>query len=155
MGSKRLTSLCVGVPVLVPPAPSPDLPFFSSGPPKDGLDRRSLVIFRSSDRGELIRVRRVFSLSRLFSFAHTRFLSLLTVPLPGAAKSDDELASLEKWLLSYNPKDLFDVAKNDKHATGSSSLPADVINDKALRIVPVDETRRMGFSKVRSSRSRF
>ncbi|KAL7417777.1 putative phosphoketolase [Mrakia frigida] len=69
------------------------------------------------------------------------------VPLPGAAKSDDELASLEKWLTSYKPEDLFDSSKNDKHRVGASSLPEDVINEKALRIVPADQDRRMGFSK--------
>ena len=69
------------------------------------------------------------------------------VPLPAAAKSDDELAALDAWLSSYNPSNLFDVSKNDKEAVGASSMPVEVINQLALKIIPVKEERRMGYAK--------
>lgn len=56
---------------------------------------------------------------------------------------------LQTWLESYDPKELFDTSKTDGEELDRSSLPAEVVNGKALRIVPRKEDRRMGFNKVR------
>ena len=76
---------------------------------------------------------------------------LMVVPLPEAATDEAEFGLLVKWLESYNPKHLFNTdVKNDStraHAMGASADA--VIDEKALRIIPKDQKRRMGMVDVR------
>jgi len=61
---------------------------------------------------------------------------------------------LQTWLESYGPEELFDTSATDGAELDQSSLPAEVINGTALRIIPRKEDRRMGFNKVRRARAR-
>jgi xylulose-5-phosphate/fructose-6-phosphate phosphoketolase len=75
---------------------------------------------------------------------------LILVPLPEAATDDGEFDLLVKWLESYNPKHLFNTeAKSSStkaHAMGNTA--GAVIDEKALRIIPKDQKRRMGMVDV-------
>lgn len=78
------------------------------------------------------------------------FLFGTSVPLPKAADDDEQLGMLQKWLESYGPTELFNTDNaTDKTELDQSNLPSEVINGKALRIIPRKEFRRMGFNKVR------
>lgn len=52
------------------------------------------------------------------------------MPLPGAKKDKEELQALQKWLLSYGPKELFTENGN--------------IIDEIESIIPSDESKRLG-----------
>jgi xylulose-5-phosphate/fructose-6-phosphate phosphoketolase len=68
------------------------------------------------------------------------------VPLPAAATDEGEFGLLTKWLESYNPKHLFntDVKNSSTQAHAMGATADGVIDNKALRIIPKDQKRRMG-----------
>jgi xylulose-5-phosphate/fructose-6-phosphate phosphoketolase len=72
--------------------------------------------------------------------------------LPKAATDDGEFDLLVKWLESYSPKHLFNVetSNGDSRAHAIGSTASAVIDEKALRIIPKDQKRRMGMVDVSS-----
>jgi hypothetical protein len=75
--------------------------------------------------------------------------------LPQAATDDSEFELLGKWLESYHPGHLFNTdIKNDQTKAHNVGATAEgVINEKALRIIPKDQKRRMGMVDVSTFRS--
>ena len=72
------------------------------------------------------------------------------MPLPEAATSPEEFDLLIKWLESYQPKELFhtDVDSSKPQAKAVGDVAAGIIDPKALRIIPRDQSRRMGMVDV-------
>lgn len=68
------------------------------------------------------------------------------VPLTSAATDDEEFRMLEDWLRSYKPHELFSIetsnASSGAHEPAKKAL--DLISEKALRIIPKTQQRRMG-----------
>lgn len=71
---------------------------------------------------------------------------LTSVPLPLAATDDDEFALLGEWLESYKPHEIFntDVTSTHPGAHDATLGAKALIDNKALRIIPNDQERRMG-----------
>ena len=72
------------------------------------------------------------------------------VPLPEAATNSEEFDILINWLESYHPRDLFntDFDSSQPQAHDSGNMAAGIINEKALRIIPKNQQRRMGLVDV-------
>lgn len=69
----------------------------------------------------------------------------MVVPLPLAAKDDEEFKILEEWLNSYKPHEIFHSANASDSAANDPTLGAqNLIDKKALRIIPNDREKRMG-----------
>lgn len=74
----------------------------------------------------------------------------VSVPLPAAATDEKEFGLLQQWLESYHPSHLFNTSvKGDSTSAQAVGATADgVIDNKALRIIPKDQQRRMGMVDV-------
>lgn len=69
----------------------------------------------------------------------------IIVPLPLAASDEDEFKLLEEWLNSYKPHEIFNSVDSSHSATRDATLGAKaLITNKALRIIPNDQEKRMG-----------
>nr|ODO02235.1 phosphoketolase [Cryptococcus depauperatus CBS 7855] len=68
------------------------------------------------------------------------------VPLPKAGEEGEEFELLRTWLQSYGPDELFCVqsSSNESDAHNTTKKAQGVIVNKALRIIPKDQEKRMG-----------
>jgi xylulose-5-phosphate/fructose-6-phosphate phosphoketolase len=68
------------------------------------------------------------------------------VPLPGAATDDTQFKLLKEWLASYKPEELFnrDLSSDASAAHESHTAAKELIDERALRIIPKNQQKRMG-----------
>jgi xylulose-5-phosphate/fructose-6-phosphate phosphoketolase len=77
-----------------------------------------------------------------------QMVGLTAVPLPLAATDEAEFKLLEDWLKSYKPDEIFSSADSADSAVHDATKGAKaLINNKALRIIPNDQEKRMGMVK--------